>query len=57
MKKLFYYYLLFNLVFPQNVKIKYPDFEENTLQNGLTTYVAKHTEQPAVFFKLSLIHI
>ena len=52
MKKLFSYYLLFNLVFPQNVTIKYPDFEENTLQNGLTTYVAKHTEQPAVFFKL-----
>ena len=52
MKKLFFYLLLFNLVFAQNFKIKFPDFEKNTLPNGLTTYVAKHVEQPAVFFRL-----
>ena len=52
MKKIFFYYLLLNFVFSQNNIIQYPDFESKTLQNGLTTYVAKHTEQPAVFFKL-----
>ena len=52
MKKIFFYYLLLNFVFSQNNIIQYPDFKSKTLQNGLTTYVAKHTEQPAVFFKL-----
>ena len=34
------------------MKIKYPELEKHSLENGLTVYTAEHHEQPAVFFQL-----
>ena len=52
MKKLIFISFFFNLITPQDMKIKYPELEKHSLVNGLTVYTAEHHEQPAVFFQL-----